>query len=53
MYSSGVQRQFAGASRFDFYNTANTGHCLNTHLIDTAQESFKAAHDFLAGLDSE
>lgn len=46
-FSSSVGLSYPAARKFDFYNTANTGHCLNTH--DTAQESFQQAHKFLAG----
>lgn len=45
-YSSGVASHYPAASKFGYYNTANTGHCLNIHL--TAQESFKHAHNFLS-----
>lgn len=46
-FSAGVRDGYPNAKAFEFYNTANTGHCLNTHR--TAQESFKAAHDWLGG----
>ncbi|EME41981.1 hypothetical protein DOTSEDRAFT_72924 [Dothistroma septosporum NZE10] len=45
-FSSGVHDAYPKARCFDYYNTPNTGHCLNTHR--TAQQSFKVTHDWLA-----
>lgn len=45
-FTSQVGSLYPAAKRFAWKHIANTGHCLNLHT--TAQESFKATHDFLA-----
>ncbi|KAM3414621.1 hypothetical protein BST61_g9780 [Cercospora zeina] len=45
-FVSRVQNGYPAAKAFGSYITANTGHALNAQR--TAQESFKAAHDWLA-----
>lgn len=44
-YTPGVRQLYPNVRTFGFYNTANTGHCLNVH--HTARKSFIAAHQFL------
>ncbi|KAF2209971.1 hypothetical protein CERZMDRAFT_46247 [Cercospora zeae-maydis SCOH1-5] len=45
-FVSRVQNGYPAAKAFGSHITANTGHAVNRHR--TAQESFKAAHDWLA-----
>lgn len=45
-FSSGVGAAYPAARAFAFHNVPDTGHSLNLH--HSAQQSFKAAHDFLA-----
>ena len=47
-YTAGTVAYYPNAKSFDYYNVAETGHCINTH--ENAQDAYAAVHSYLSSL---